>query len=244
MSPVEWTRCIRHPYADISKTAETHGHLKPTSIKVPPFATFAVPYAWMLRSEQDALDERLPVQLPPDERSPFSKDNPWVFGRARQEALLKLFSGRLTPGNSLVFFYCKEGQPLGDTFRRLVVGTGRITRVAPPKPYDSVGSKPTHFMWDLLIRHSIRLDGHDGFLLPYHEYLKPSGDPAEDERRLDLLHEIAVPADPSHIRMFSYAAEQISSDIALSTLVGVSDRFVGSGSTASPRGHGSVARSG
>ena len=33
------------------------------------------------------------------------------------------------------------------------------------------------------------------------------------------MKEIAVPADPSHIRVFSYAAELAPSDIALSTLV-------------------------
>ena len=119
-----------------------------------------------------------------------------------------------------MLFYCKEGQPLGDAVSRLIVGAGRITSVAPPMAYDvDDDSKPAHLMWDLLIRHSIRLDGHDGFLLPYHEYIEPTGDPTEDERRHELLREIAVPVDPTHMRMFSYAAEHVASDIALSTLV-------------------------
>ena len=173
MNRAEWTRRFRHPYAGIDKAAGTHGHLKPTSVRVSPFATFAVPFAWMLRSEQDAIDGRLPVQLPPEEPSPFN--SPWVFGRARQGFLLDLFSSRLTPGSSLVFFYCKEGQPLGDTVSRLVVGAGRIMSVAAPKEYDVVDKrKPTYPMWDLLIRHSIRPEGHDGFLLPYHEYIEPN----------------------------------------------------------------------
>ena len=218
MNRAEWTRRFQHPYSNSNKAAETHGHLKPTSVRVPPFATFAVPFAWMLRSEQDAIDKRLPTPLPPDERSPFN--SPWVFGRARQKAILDLFSSRLTPEHSLVFFYCKEGQPLGDTISRLVMGTGRITSVGAPKAYDVVDKrKPTHLMWDLLIRHSIRPAEDDGFLLPYHEYIEPTGDPVEDERRLDLLREIAVPADPAHMRVFSYAAELAPADIALSTLV-------------------------
>ncbi|MDE2822640.1 MAG: ATP-dependent RecD-like DNA helicase [Chloroflexota bacterium] len=218
MNRAEWTRRFRHPYGDIPKAAETHGHLKPTLVKVPPFATFAVPFAWMLRSEQDAIDARLPNSLPSDEPSPFK--SPWVFGRDRQKALLELFSSRLTPERSLVFFYCKEGQPLGDTISRLVVGVGRIASVAAPKTYEVVDkAKPTQLMWDLLIRHSIRPGKVDGFLLPYHEYIEPTGDSAEDERRLDLLREIAVQADPAHIRVFSYAAELAPADIALSTLV-------------------------
>jgi hypothetical protein len=217
MNDEEWTRRFKHPYAEIKKAADTHGHLKPTLVKVPQYATFAVPFAWMLRSEQEAIDERLPTPLPEDEESPFS--SPWVFGRERQEALLKLFSSRLTPERSLVFFYCKEGQPLGDTISRLVMGVGRIATVAPPKAYDVTKRKPTHLMWDLLIRHTIRPDGDDGFLLPYHEYLEPTGDAAEDARRERLLREIAVPADPAHVRVFSYAAELAPADIALSTLV-------------------------
>src|SRR5207244_2790838 len=69
------------------------------------------------------------------------------------------------------------------------------------------------------LQHSIRVDGEDGFLLPYHDYLAPTGDAKEDERRGELLKEIVVPADPSHMRAFSYAAELAPPDIALSTLV-------------------------
>jgi hypothetical protein len=217
MNPREWTRRFEHPYASNKKTLDTHGHLKPTLIKVAPFSAFAVPFAWMLRSEQQKIEDSLPTPLPPDQDPPFS--SPWVFGRARQEALLELFHGRLTPERSLVFFYCKEGQPLGETISRLIVGVGRITGISRPKEYKVTGKKSTYPMWDLLLRHSIRTDGEDGFLLPYHDYLATTGDPSEDERRAELLKEIAVPADPSHMRAFSYAAELALPDIALSTLV-------------------------
>ena len=217
MNPHDWTREFVHPYANIKKAAETHGHLKPTLLKVPPYATFAVPFAWMLRSEQKGIDEKLPEPLPADEQSPFK--SPWVFGRSRQAALLKLFFGRLIPEKSLVFFYCKEGQPLGDTISRLVTGVGRIVSIAPPKAYEVNKKKPPHLMWDGLFRHSIRPEGEEGFLLPYHDYLESTGDPKEDARRIEMLKEIAVPADPTHIRVFSYAAELAPPDIALSTLV-------------------------
>lgn len=217
MNDEEWSRRFVHPYAAIKKAEESHGHLKPTLVKIPTYSTFVVPFAWMLKSEQKALEERLPTSLPLDEEAPFN--SPWVFGRERQEAILKLFASRITPDRSLVFFYCKEGQPLGDTITRLVMGVGRITNVAQPKAYDVSKNKPTHLMWDLLIRHTIRPDGEDGFLLPYHDYLEPTGDAAEDVRRERLLREIAVPADPAHVRVFSYAAELAPVDIALSTLV-------------------------
>lgn len=217
MNDEEWSRLFVHPYAGLKKTEETHGHLQPTPVKIPSYATFVVPFAWMLRSEQDGIDQRLPMPLPPDDESPFP--SPWVFGRARQEALLRHFSSCLKPERSLVFFYCKEGQPLGDTISRLVMGVGRVATIAPPKAYDVAQNKPTQLMWDLLIRHTIRPDGDDGFLLPYHDYLQPTGDVAEDTRREQLLREIAVPADAAHVRVFSYAAELAPPDIALSTLV-------------------------
>lgn len=217
MNEEEWSRLFEHPYAEVKKAEDTHGHLLPTLVKIPAYATFVVPFAWMLKSQQEAIDERLPAPLPEDEEAPFP--TPWVFGRARQEAILKLFASRLTPERSLVFFYCKQGQPLGDTIPRLVMGVGRIAKVAPPKAYEVSKKKPTHLMWDLQIRHTIRPDGDDGFLLPYHDYLEPTGDDVEDARRERLLREIAVAADASHIRLFSYGAELAPADIALSTLV-------------------------
>lgn len=217
MNEQGWTRTVEHPYQSIGKAASTHGHLKPTKLKVPPYTTFAVPFAWMLREHQEKLDDSLPSPLPPDEEPPFS--SPWVFGRARQEAVTNLMFGRLTPQRSLAFFYCKEGQPLGDTISRLLVGVGRIISVGKLTRYDSDRDE-SYPLWDRLIHHSIRPDGTDGLLLPYHDYLEPTGDPLEDERRRAvLLPEIAVAADPRKTRSFSYAAEHVNPDVALSTLV-------------------------
>ena len=100
-----------------------------------------------------------------------------------------------------------------------MVGVGRLTKVGSLLEYDSVGTKPVYPMWDRLVHHSIRPDGSDGFLLPYHAYLAPTGDPDEDARRLDLLREIAVVPEPGHTRVFSYFSEHASADVALSTLV-------------------------
>ncbi len=217
MSARDWTRIISHPYQEGRKTQDTHGHLRPTPVKVPPFTTFAVPFAWMARRGQVEIANRLPAQLPEDREPPFP--TAWVFGRQRQEALLATFFDALTPGKSLVFFYTKEGQPISDAINRLVVGVGRLTKVGSQLKYDSAGSKPVYPMWDRLVHHSIRPDGIDGFLLPYHAYLKPTGDPDEDARRLELLRDIAVVPEPGHTREFSYFSEHVTADVALSTLV-------------------------
>ena len=84
---------------------------------------------------------------------------PWVFGRDRQEALLNLVFDKLTDEKSLAFFYCKEGQPLGDLHTRLVVGVGRILKVGKVLRYDSTTAK-TYALWDRIIQHSIRRNDH------------------------------------------------------------------------------------
>lgn len=216
MTAREWRRTFEHIYQRNKNAAATHGHLKPTTLKVPAFTTFAVPFAWMLSAEQPKIDESLPEPLVPDDLAPFP--SPWVFGRSRQEAISNLFFGRLVPKRSLVFFYTKEGHPLGDGISRLIVGVGRILSIGPLQYYDT-GGPSTYPFWDRLIHHSIRPDGDDGFLLPYHDYLAPTGDPDEDARRQALLAEIAVSVDSAHIRTFSYVAEHASADVALSTLV-------------------------
>ncbi len=131
----DWTRTFRHPYARSQAARATHGHLRATSVRVPPFSTFAVPFWWMLRENQRTIDESLPSPLPPDEEPPFPSD--FVFGRVRQEALLETFFPRLSPEKSLVFFYAKEGQPLGDWHPRLVVGVGRILTVGRLQRYEA-----------------------------------------------------------------------------------------------------------
>ena len=216
MNSREWVREFNHPYQSLKKTQSTHGHLKPTKIKVEPYSTFAVPFLWMLREQQEKIDSSVAQQLPTDEEPPFS--SPWVFSSARQEALCELFFGRLAPAKSLVFFYTKSGHPLGEAISRLIVGVGTVESIAGQLRYESSG-KSTYPMWDRKFRHSIRPDGHTGFLIPYHDYLDTTGDAEEDARRRELLDEIAVIPELSQTAAFSFAGELGSADVALSTLV-------------------------
>jgi hypothetical protein len=216
MNSREWVREFNHPYQGIAKAQPTHGHLKPTFVKVPPYSTFAVPFNWMLRESQERLDESLAEKLPADEESPFN--SAWVFGKARQEAICDFFFARLTPRRSLVFFYTKSGHPLGDAISRLLVGVGTIEWISKILRYES-SKAATYPMWDRLFTHSIRPDGCEGLVLPYHDYLEPTGDPSENERRRDLLRQIAVVPEPSHVMAFSYAGELGTHDVSLSALV-------------------------
>jgi ATP-dependent exoDNAse (exonuclease V) alpha subunit len=217
MNTDSWTRRFEHPFAKNKKCAETHGPLLPHTVEIPPFSCFAVPYYWMLRSNQKELQSLKALELPADEKPPFP--SPWVFGRERQMAILEeQFDKRLVRDQSVVAFYCKQGQPLGDEFPRLIVGLGSLKDFSRTILYPTTGGAAQYPLWDRLISHSIRPDGKDGFLLPYHDYLKPTGDPDEDVRRFELLREIAVAPESEDILAFSYGAELFNADVLLSVL--------------------------
>lgn len=218
MNDREWRRVFDHPYQQISKASSTHGHLNPTTHTVPEYAALAVPFWHMLKTNQDAIQSRLKEQLPEDEVAPFS--SPWVFGRARQEVLLEHVFNQLVPERSLALFYTKEGQPVSESINRLVVGVGRILSVGQILRYIS-DADFTYPLWERIIRHSIRPTDSDGFLLPYHSYLEPTGDEEEDFRRLELLEEITVTVEQGHVGAYSYAAQLAGPDAVLSTLVKV-----------------------
>ena len=54
------TRVIQHPHQEIKKAQDTHGHLLPTPVKVPPYAIFAIPFGWMTVRGHEEIAERLP----------------------------------------------------------------------------------------------------------------------------------------------------------------------------------------
>lgn len=216
MSPRPWVREFDHPYRKNKNCVDTHGNMKKRLLTIPAYSAIAVPFNWMRRRCQKEIDDRVPRPMALDANPPFPST--WVFGRPRQEALLDLVFGQLTEEKSLVIFYTKEGHPLGDNIRRLVVGIGCITKVGKREHYDTTDGKQSYPLWDRVISHSIRPEEENGFLLPYHDYLKPTGDPKEDARRADLVKEIIVTPPSAHIAEFSYGSELTDADVALSIL--------------------------
>ena len=164
---------------------------------MPAYSTFAIPFRWMLREFQEEIEASLPSHLPPDDDAPFP--TPWVFGRERQEALSELFFSRVAAKQSLVFFYTKSGHPLDESINRLIVGVGTLDWISDIQRYDA-SAGPRYPLWDRLFTRSIRPDGVHGMLLPYHDYLEPTGDPDEDAQRRLLVEEIVVAPERGHIR--------------------------------------------
>ena len=100
-------------------------------------------------------------------------ERPWIQGYANQKALLDSFFGALEPKKSLVFVYAKR-TPLTDDDQWIIVGVGRVTSIGELKEWDY--DPPKHdlirsYLWERSVCHSIRADGGDGVLLPYHDLL-------------------------------------------------------------------------
>jgi len=209
----EYKRIFSHVYQH-RKDAD-HSHLEQTSISVPAFTTFAVPFRWMLLKNQAILNEQFP-DLPRYEKAPFP--SAWVYNHERQLALNELFYDHLEKGYSLVFFYTKNGNPVDENVSRLLIGVGLITNISPILEYKKSRKGNNYPIWDRKISHSIRPDGEEGFLVPYHDYLE-SNDPDIDWKLNELKLILQEPGeDENIIDQFSYGSEHVTEIKALKAL--------------------------
>jgi len=209
----EYERVFSHVYRN-RKDAD-HSHLEPTPIPVPPYSTFVVPFRWMLLKNQTDLDKTYP-DLPKYSKAPFP--SAWVYNQERQLALNELFFNQLEKGYSLVFFYTKNGNPVDENVSRLLIGIGLITYISPVLEYNKSRKGTNYPIWDRKITHSIRPNGEEGFLVPYHEYLESKD--SDIERKLDEIKLILQEPgeDESIIDQFSYGSEHVTEIKALKAL--------------------------
>lgn len=215
MSPFPFYKTLRHPYAESSPT--THGHLKPTKIQFPAFSAAAVPYHWMLK--ENAIEKTNLYSLNFDEsREPqldwaSSGNDHWVQELNNQKALLNAFFEHLSPNHSLVFFYAKQ-TPFVEESGRVLVGVGKIDKIIQSEAYEGSNNRFAAAYWEHMVLHSIRKDGENGFLLPYHEAI------SYQEENIDFdIAEIAVIVPNDKRFEFSYAAEHVSNDSAIRVLL-------------------------
>ena len=169
MNENPYKRTFRHVYSNYPNLP--HSSLLPTVVDVPEYTYFGTPFRHMLYENLESTQKKYP-DLPNEEMSPFSH-NTWIYGRELQYGILRKFLQEIREKESLVVFYCKNGNPIDEECERLIVGLGEITNIYPIGEYESK-IKSTYPFWDLKMSHSIRpeLDESLGFLLPYKEYLQ------------------------------------------------------------------------
>lgn len=226
MNTAKYKRQFNHPYNQPNRKNIPHLALKPTTIEVPPFSTFAVPFWWMLKGNQAEVRKKYP-EIPTDEQSPFP--SAWVYSNKTQEALLKRFFDPIHEDYSLVVFYSKGANPLDEESRRLIVGLGLVKKKSPILKYETT-AEYTYPLWDRLISHGIRADDphSEGFLIPYHEYLELPEDyelKTKERRKskYDLIDEIKLTLQETASRQeaideFAYGTEWVNNSTLLAVL--------------------------
>ncbi|MXW79961.1 MAG: AAA family ATPase [Gemmatimonadetes bacterium] len=220
LSPEDWYVEHQHPYTGIERVAETHGHLKKTIRRVPRYTALGVPFRWLRQENRESwVAPRVLRMLPPEEDPPQGFKTAWVFNPALQAAILDAFYEPVEKDTSLALFYTKGAHPLGDDISRLVVGVGSIERIGQVAFYDSTqGSVSAHPIWEREIAHSLRAGGEGGLLVPFSDYLTPTGDEDEDARRADLAKRLVIEPDQDRIAEFSYRTEHITPDATIGVL--------------------------
>lgn len=208
-------KTLTHPYA--LSSSNTHGHLKPTRVQFPAFAAAAVPYHWMLKEnakEKTALyDLNYDVAKEPQLDWASNGGDHWVQEITNQKALLNCFFEHLQEETSLVFFYAKQ-VPFVEASGRVLAGVGKINKIIASEAYEGSNNRFGAAYWEHMILHSIRKDGKNGFLLPYHSAIEYQLEtPSFDVAELAVI----VPNDKRF--EFSYGTEHVSNDSAIRVLL-------------------------
>ena len=218
LSPNRWTTSHKHPYREWLR--ESHGHLEETVRQVEPFTAHAVPFRWLDRNSLEEFTQPQVTEPLPQDNWPDSYTSNWVFQPHVQRAILDAFFGPIVSNDSLAFFYTKSRQPIFEDVHRLVVGIGAVVSVGRERSYRNTTrpDAPSHTIWERDVAHSLRPGGDGGLLVPYHDYLAPTGDPGEDQRRRDLSRELRISPEDGHAVQFSFRSEHVADDVAVSVL--------------------------
>ncbi len=223
-------RLAHHAYSD---TSDHHSHISDTSFRHPPFSAAATPYGWMLKErawgnewkkgviDSQSIAERYGIEAHPEfepEEPGWLESRPWIQGDKNQKALLNAFFDALKPERSLVFIYAKR-TPLTDDEQWTIIGAGRVTAIGDLEEWDYDPQNHNglrSYLWERSVRHSIRPDGDNGVLLPYHDLLRRY----DDDSSIDPSDCIAfVPKE--YRKEFSYASEHVSSGTAIAALLSI-----------------------
>ncbi|MYM96496.1 AAA family ATPase [Rugamonas sp. FT81W] len=232
MAPFPLSMQKKHPYAESATV--THGHFAETPYTIRPFSVAAIPFRWMLREHVEGnkwvgkgFKETLQFDYQAD-REPDLTLNPsykkdaktWVQAGNNQRAILDTFFSAAKPDESLVFFYAKR-TPLVEDTGRVIVGVGRIKSIGAPIEYRYAGGvrpkdKISGYLWERNIEHSIRVQGGEGFLLPYQQLLLT----AEKDESIDLTACTAF-APSEYFGSYSYGTEHLAHDGAIASLLSI-----------------------
>jgi ATP-dependent exoDNAse (exonuclease V) alpha subunit len=220
MSPFEFTRTRKHPYAETS--LKTHGHFQDTTLRHPPFSADAIPFLWMRKERLEYYRDRYQLDIDVEREPELDFQTGWSQQRDNHAALLNCFFAHIQTKESLCFFYAKK-TPLSEDSRRVIIGVGKIKDIAKENEEYRYKMSPIEsplraLLWERLVQHSIRPndDGSftDGFLMPYQRALAYS----EEHNEFDPASIVAFAPDDRRDE-FSYVTEHVTHDGAIGALL-------------------------
>ncbi|WP_186430048.1 AAA family ATPase [Clostridium sp. BSD9I1] len=202
---------MNHPY---KKGNAKFKHFEETTFEMNPYSFLLRPFSWTLKDNANEKQKYYNFYFDLEKTEQMlSWSSSWVSHGESQKGIFDYFFSGISPHNSLIFPYYKQ-VPFIDDNRRVIAGIGNIVSNVEIHEYESDGSSDEkNYIWETNAAHSIRVDGNEGFLMPYleiSEYAKKH--PDFDVASVTLFEAAGFRTE------FSYAAEWISYDAAIDVL--------------------------
>ena len=211
MSDIKLSLKMNHPY---KKGNDKFKHFEETNFKMDPYSFLLRPFSWTLKDKANEKQKYYNFYFDLEKTEQMlSWSSAWVSHGESQKGIFDYFFSGISPNNSLIFPYYKQ-VPFIEDNRRVIAGIGNIVSNVELHEYESNGSSDEiNYIWETNAAHSIRIDGKDGFLMPYleiSEYVKKH--PDFDVSSVTLFEAAGFRSE------FSYAAEWVSYDAAIDML--------------------------
>jgi len=211
MSNTKLNLKMNHPYEERNAKFK---HFEETTFEMDPYSFLLRPFSWTLKDNANEKQKYYNFYFDLEKTEQMlSWSSSWVSHGESQKGIFDYFFSGINPHNSLIFPYYKQ-VPFIEDNRRVIAGIGNIVSNVEIHEYESDGSSDEkNYIWETNAAHSIRVNGKDGFLMPYleiSEYVKKH--PDFDVSSVTLF-------EPAGFRSeFSYAAEWVSYDAAIDVL--------------------------
>ena len=204
---------IRKTHALAGIDPNIYGHFLPTPQRYPPYSAGVVPFFWVMHGNMENFSNLFELDVDQDREPALTYETTWIHEGQNQLALLDAFAGHLRPEDSLCLFYAKH-VPFVEGTGRILIGAGRVKNIGPLTEYQTSKPGMRGMIWERPVQHSIRPQGRDGFLMPYHQMLAQ----AEQDPTLDCSRYTAK-VQSEHWSEFSYASELVTHDGAIAALL-------------------------
>ncbi|MEK3984247.1 AAA family ATPase [Paenibacillus sp. FSL K6-3166] len=213
MSDTKLNLKMNHPYKKGNRNPKFE-HFEETTFEMNPYSFLLRPFSWTLKGNAKEKQKYYNFYFDLEKtENMLSWSSAWVSHGESQKGIFDYFFSGVSAHNSLIFPYYKQ-VPFIEDNRRVIAGIGNIVSKVEIQEYGSNGtSDEKNYIWETNAAHSIRVDGKDGFLMPYHEiseYVKKH--PDFDVSSVTLFEAAGFRTE------FSYAAEWVSYDAAIDVL--------------------------